>query len=87
MNETYCHSCRYFIQHYALRNGRLIQVFCGHCTFKTPRTKRPDRKTCEHFEQGDKDTDAFVGKEYLSKKLLEKVLSMEPLPKIEEYPE
>ena len=87
MNETYCHSCRHFIQHYALRNGRLIQMFCGHCTFKSPKAKRPYKKACEHFEQGVKDTEAFASKEYLSKKLLEKVLSMELLPDIEEYTE
>jgi len=86
MNETYCRSCRYFIQHYALQNGRLIQVYCGHCTYKTPKTKRPDKKPCEHFEQGIKDTEMFANREYLSKKLLDKILSMELLPEIEEFP-
>lgn len=84
MNEVYCKSCQHFIQHYALCNGRLIQVYCGHCTYKKPKTKRPDRKACEHFQQGAKDTEQFAGKEYLSKKLLDKVMSMELLPEIEE---
>ena len=84
MNEPCCKSCRYFIQHYALRNSRLIQVYCGHCTYAAPKAKRPDRKACEHFEQGENDTEHFANKEYLSKKLLDKVLSMELLPDIEE---
>lgn len=84
MNEVYCKSCQHFIQHYALCNGRLIQVYCGHCTYKKPKTKRPDRKACEHFQQGAKDTEQFAGKEYLSKRLLDKVMSMELLPEIEE---
>lgn len=52
----------------------------------TAPTKRPDRKACEHFEQGEKDIEQFASKEYLSKKLLDKVLSMELLPEIEEFP-
>lgn len=86
MEENYCKNCQYFIQHYALCNGRLIRVYCGHCTHATPKAKRPDRKACEHFEQGVKDTEQFVSKEYLSKKLWDKVMSMELLPEIEEFP-
>ena len=86
MNEVCCKSCQHFIQHYALCDGRLIQVYCGHCTYATPKTKRPDRKACEHFEQGIKDTEHFANKEYLSKKLLEKVMSMELLPEMDELP-
>ena len=82
MNELCCGSCGYFVRHYALCDGRLIQVYCGHCTYVKPKVKRPDRKACEHFEQGIKDTECFVNKEYLSKKLLEKVLSMELLPEM-----
>jgi len=84
MNELYCRSCHYYIQHYALRNGRLIQVYCGHCTYATPKAKRPDRKACEHFQQGEKDLDQFVSKEYHSKQLLDKVMSMDLLPEIKE---
>ena len=84
MHEVCCRTCQHFIQHYALRNSKLIQVHCGHCTYAAPKTKRPGRKACEHFEQGVNDTEHFVNKEYLSKKLLDKVLSMELLPEIEE---
>lgn len=86
MEEIRCKHCQYFIQHYVLCSGRLTQVYCGHCTRKTPKTKRPDRKACEHFEQGEQEIDQFVSKEYLSKRLLDKVMSMELLPEIEESP-
>ena len=82
MEEKHCKDCRYYIQHYALIENRMIQVYCGHCTWKSPKTKRPDRKACEYFQQGEKDIDQFVSKEYLSKKLLDKVMSMELLPEI-----
>lgn len=86
MNKVYCHSCQHYIQHYALRDGRLIQVCYGHCVYANPKAKRPDQKACEYFVQGVKDTEQFVSNEYLSKKLLDKVLSMELLPKIEDLP-
>lgn len=86
MEDKKCKNCQYYMQHYTLCQNRLIQVYCGHCTYKTPKTKCPDRKACEHFEQGEKDIEQFASKEYLSKKLLDKVLSMELLPEIEEFP-
>lgn len=86
MEENKCKECHYYIQHYALVGNRMIRVCCGHCTFKAPKAKRPDRKACEHFQQGEKDAEQFASKEYLSKQLLDKVLSMELLPEIEEFP-
>ena len=86
MEEKYCKNCRYYIQHYALVEHRIIQVHCGHCTWKTPKAKPPNRKACEHFEQGEQDREQFVSKEYLSRRLLDKVMRMELLPEIEEFP-
>ena len=86
MEENHCRDYQYFFRHYALLRDRIVQVYCGHCTWKTPKTRRPDRKACEHFRQREKETDQFVSKEYLSKKLLDKVLSMELLPEIKESP-
>ena len=84
MEERHCKNCHYYIQHYALVENRMIQVYCGHCTWKTPKAKRPDRKACEHFQQGAKHTEQFASKEYLSKQLLDKVMSMDLLPEIKE---
>ena len=86
MEENYCKDCQYYLNHYALVENRIIKVHCGHCTFKTPKTKRPNRKACEHFQQGIQDPEQFVSKAYLSKKLLDKVMNMELLPEIEEFP-
>lgn len=85
MEEKYCKNCLYYLQHYTLCENRLIQVYCGHSSYKTPKTKCPDRKACEHFQQGIQDKKRFVCKEHLCKKLLEKVPSMELLPEIEEH--
>ena len=86
--ETVCSDCQYFLQHYSLNEGRLIRVYCGHCTF-FPRTraKRPDARACENFIPGPADTEAFVTKEYLSKALLHRVLNLPLLPEIAEDPE
>ena len=83
MEEKQCKNCQYFMQHYTLTDSRLIQVDCGHCIFKNPKRKRPTQNVCEHFEQGEVPLAKFVSKEYLSKKLLEKVLNMELLPNVE----
>ena len=80
MNKTTCKDCQYYFQHYSLCDGKLYRVFCGRCIFGRVRTKRPFNKVCENFVSGPKDADAFISKEYLSKKLLEHVLNMELLP-------
>jgi len=84
MGEGQCQNCLHFIQHYTFSEGRVIRVFCGHCTCLKLRHKRPDAKACENFIFSPPDTDAFVTKEYLTKKLLKHVLELELLPKIEE---
>ena len=82
MNDQTCRDCQYFRQHYTLSDGKLYRVFCGHCTFGKVRTRRPFNKVCQNFAQGLKDTDAYVSKAHLSKKLLEYVLNLELLPEI-----
>lgn len=86
MEDNRCKNCRYYIKHYALIENRIIQVHCGHCIWKIPKTKHPNRKACEHFQQGVHTSEQFASKEYLSKKLLDKVMDMELLPEIEEFP-
>jgi len=86
MHNKTCHQCGNFIRHYSLRGGKLYSIFCGHCILFPSRRKHLDTSACEHFVQGEEDTDLFVKKEYLTKALLERVLSMEILPEIEEAP-
>lgn len=83
MNTPTCKDCRYYLPHYTLADGELFSVYCGHCRKTPPRTKKPDKAACEHFEQGEPVTKQFVRKEYLSKRLLEHVLNMELLPAID----
>ena len=81
MSETTCRSCKYFYQHYGLSQGRLHWLNCGHCTHKArTKHKRPDKKACDHYAQGEPLENIFVTKEYLTKALLDRVLRAELLP-------
>lgn len=85
MNQNTCRTCEYFCQHYTFSKGRIHRVFCGHCTAGKVKTKRPYAVACEKYNYSEPDEDAFVSKEYLSKELLQHVLNMDLLPKIEDY--
>lgn len=84
MDEKQCKNCQHYLQHFALNNRRIFRVNCGHCTFTRPKRKQPDAKACENFIPGSVPEDAFASKEYLSKQLLQYVLSLDLLPEIEE---
>lgn len=82
MGEITCNSCLYYRQHYVLDQRKILRIYCGHCTYARIKTKRPNSKVCEHYVYTSPDETAFVTKEYLSKKLLEYMLSLELLPEI-----
>jgi len=82
MDQNTCKTCAYFRQHYAIDERKIFRVFCGHCTYRSPRTKRPYAKACENYVFAGPDESAFVSKEYLSKTLLEYVLGLDLLPEI-----
>lgn len=84
MMENHCKSCRYFLQHYTLDNRKIFRVYCGHCTFQSPKRKRPDAKACVNFIPGPAQEEAFVSKEYLSKELLQYMLNLNLLPEIQD---
>lgn len=84
MVENQCKECQYYLQHYTLNKRKIFRVHCGHCTFGRPKRKRPDAKACKSFIPGSAQEEAFVSKEYLSKELLQYMLSLELLPKIDE---
>ena len=83
MADTTCESCQHYMQHFAMNKHRIFRVHCGHCTFATPKRKRPDAKICEHYAPGTAPEDAFATKEYLTKELLQYVLSLELMPEID----
>ena len=83
MDNRQCKNCSHFLQHYTLGTNRLLEVYCGHCTYPRAKRKRPDSKACENYMPYQPLEDVFVSKEYLSKALLQKVLNMELLPEIE----
>ena len=82
MNQNTCNTCVHYRQHYALDQGKIFRVYCGHCTYQKVKTKRPDSKACENYMPSDPDEKAFVTREYLSKVLLEYMLKLELLPEI-----
>lgn len=84
MNTETCRTCAHYYQHYALNERRFYRVYCGHCPMKKSRKVTPDTKACEQYEFSPPDEAAFVTKEYLSKALLDYILHLELLPKIEE---
>lgn len=86
MDKT-CNDCKYYIRHYGLIDGRIFRIYCGHCTYHKLKTKKPDKKACENFKKGITNEKNFVNEEYLSKKLLDRVLSIKLLPKIEDLQE
>lgn len=82
MKDAVCKNCVYFRQHYVISDDRLFRVFCGHCVKEKVRSKKPDAKACDHFLAGAPEEEAFATKQYLSKRLLEYILSMDLLPEI-----
>ncbi len=83
MVENQCQNCQYYLQHYTFDKRKIFLVHCGHCTFGRAKRKKPDAKPCENFIPGPAQEEAFVSKEYLSKELLQYMLSLELLPDIE----
>ena len=82
MADNFCKTCGYFRQHYTFDQRKIFRVYCGHCTYQRPKTKRPDAKACENYLLAEPGENAFVAKEYLSKALLEYILRLELLPEI-----
>ena len=82
MDTMKCKNCGNYIPHYGLLDGRLYRLYCGHCTVQPYKRRHPDKQVCEKFVPGTSREETFASKEYLSKKLLEKILDMELLPQI-----
>ncbi len=87
MENKSCKNCANYRQHYAFDKRRIFRVNCGHCVLHRPKRKRPDSVACEKFTPTEKDIDAFVNREYLSKALLNYVLNLKLLPEIEDSAE
>ena len=86
MESNTCKDCTHYLQHYVLGKTKIFRIYCGHCTYCNVRRRLPDSKACEHFTPAPADEEAFASKEYLSKALLDHVLSLPLLPPIEDLP-
>jgi len=80
INKSTCSSCKYFIQHYTLLNGHLNEVDCGHCIKPRVKTRKPETAACGHYAVKSPDKEALVSREYLTRALLEKLLSLQLAP-------
>ncbi len=84
MDTQLCKNCKYFQQHYGLGKQGLFRLYCGHCTLSRPKNKQPDQKACAEFAPGENKEQAFASKEYLSRALLDRLMNLELLPRIQE---
>ena len=88
MEEKHCNSCAFFKQHYGLDGKKLYRLHCGHCmkakAHALSKGRKPYAHVCNLYVPGEPDTFQFADKEYLSKALLDYVLSLELLPNIED---
>lgn len=82
MEKKTCHCCGHYRQHYTFDSRKIFRVYCGHCTIATRKCKRPDSAICENFISAAPVENVFASKEYLSKALLQYLLSLEILPEI-----
>lgn len=87
MTEYRCKNCANYRQHYTFDQRHIFRVYCGHCMVPKVRTRRPDAKICKHFVFAPSDESMFARKEYLSKELLQYLLSLELLPEIRDSDE
>lgn len=84
MGDQRCADCCYYLQHYTFYSRKILRVHCGHCIFSRAKRRLPDAKACENFFPGSSPEEMFASKEYLSKELLQYMLSLELLPEIED---
>ena len=77
VKDRTCGDCKHYVQHFGLFDGKLQKVFCGHCMQNYAKRKNPDTPVCSKFVAGVSLKKKMVSKEYLTKKLLQKVLQME----------
>ncbi len=49
MEEQTCKNCKHFVQHYAIVDGKLFDVWCGLCIHARGKHRKPDQRACEAF--------------------------------------
>lgn len=72
-----CGNCARYVQHFAIFDGRLTKIVCGHCMDKKRKKTEQEMIACEEFVAGESVDNKMVRREYLTKELLQKVLSLE----------
>lgn len=49
IKERGCGDCKYYLAHFAKMDGRLFEVYCGHCYYPRIKKREPDTKPCKYF--------------------------------------
>lgn len=75
--ENKCGECVHYIQHYAIFEGKLNKIYFGHCVMKKRKKLDQISPACELYVPGEPIENQLVTKKYLTKELLQKLLSME----------
>lgn len=86
MAKETCSDCTYFRQHYTFDQKRIFRVYCGHCTFLSPKKKHPDTRACPNYSAAPANREVFATKEYLTKELIQYVINLDLLPEIQDDP-
>ncbi len=84
MNTPICKDCIHFRQHYILTANGLLGICCGHCTLNNVKHKSPRKPACDDYSPSPDIRDLFPRKNYVTKKLLEYLTTLEFLPDIKE---
>jgi len=84
MKNLTCGDCKYFRQHYIFNGERLSRVHCGHCVHPRLKHRTPSTPSCPNFEQRMVGVEQFITKDFITKELLEYVLSLDLPPEITE---
>ena len=87
MSTLTCKSCTHFYQHFVLTETQGVATYCGHCVFPRHKRTRPDQEACPHYQKQDKEKKHPCRQEtvnFLTTKVLERILALELPPEIEE---
>lgn len=89
MDGLTCKLCVHFIQHYIVYEDRCDAVNCGHCRNLRRRNWRPDSPACGQFQRREgpealPDRPGVI--QYLTKDMLEYILSLKLPPEMDTQP-
>ena len=87
MSTPTCQTCKYFYQHYYLDSTYGFALDCGHCSHSRIKHCKPKVPACKHYTART-DSPSLPDRarviQFLTTKVLERILEMELPPEIKE---